>query len=199
MTHLIKKDDQITKKLAGTLTAGGLRALVEERRKLAKTFLLLDYSGSMDEFVTARGTTRKIDALRQLVTDLVAEDNLPCPLVGFGASVGFITRIPAPGGGTPMAKAIDFAAGQGSEHLIVISDGIPDDRDAALRAAQDFMGPIDVFYVGPESDLSGADFMRRLASASRGGRVSVTTLKDTKQLQSAIRGLLAPGRHLPQE
>lgn len=191
--ELVKKEGGIRKKLEGTLQAGSLGQLVKERQVERETFLLLDYSSSMADSVSPYGLTRKIDALRQVAHDL--RDDVSCPQVGFGGyaqsgGIRFLAEsIPEPSGGTPLAEGIFFCKQQGAKHLIVVSDGAPNDREAALQAARDFDGPIDVFYVGPEGD-AGAEFMKRLAEATK-GRVQVTTLKETKFLTSAIRGLLA--------
>lgn len=196
MADLVRKDDQLAKKLSSSLESGSLKALVQERKAEKETHLLLDYSSSMDGGVFYGSQTRKIDALRKIADDLRADTT--CPQVGFGGSaydgsnnIRFIERVPEPAGGTPLAEGIDFCAQHGAKRIVVVSDGEPDDPQAALASAKAFGGVVDIVYVGPEGG-PGAVFMKKLAEATK-GRVQVTTLRDTKQLTGQLRGLLGTG------
>jgi hypothetical protein len=191
MSDLVKKDPSLVRqKLEGTLQAGSLAQLVKERKRERETFLLLDVSGSMLGFTEEHSQTRKIDALKRLVSEL--REELTCPMVAFAEKPSFVSEhIPAPGGWTNLTAAIQFAQQHEAAHLIVISDGLPDSQEASLRAAKAFGGPIDVFYVGPPGDY-GEAFLKALAAAS-GGKSQTISLAQTKQLSSAIRGLLTAG------
>lgn len=73
------------------------------------------------------------------------------------------------GGGTDLAKALRFAkVADGTVRFVVVSDGEPDDKDAALKEARGFKSRIDTVHVGPETDTRAADFLRQLAAASGG-------------------------------
>lgn len=71
---------------------------------------------------------------------------------------------------TDLAGALRFArvADTGNVRFVIISDGEPDQADAALSEARRYRGRIDVIYVGPEARPAGREFLQRLAQA-RGG------------------------------
>jgi hypothetical protein len=199
--ELMSLNDRLTRKLGGSLEKGGLDALVDARKKEQESFLLLDYSSSMDETTGGHAGRRKIDALRDIAKEL--KDEMPnCPQVGFGGYVGvnpfgsasmdnirFIDEVPEPDGGTPLGEGIRFCRENGAKHIVLVSDGAPNDQQLAMQEAALFKGPIDVFYVGPDHDRDGQAFMRRLAESTKGS-ISVTTLRDPKQLAAKVMGLL---------
>jgi len=180
--------DLVRQKLTDTLQASSLKQLVEERRRERETFVLLDCSVSMCDPIGLGNPTRCIDSLRQIAAEL--RETIHCPQVGFGilGNVGFIDVVPEPTGSTPLAEAIEFCRRHHAKHLIVVSDGLPNNPAEALQEARAFPGPIDVFYVG--SDEQGSRFLQELAHATR-GQYQKTTLAAPKQLATSIRGLLA--------
>lgn len=181
-------------KLALTQTSS-LGDLVKAKKLEKETFLLIDCSYSMNETIAVPygRTTTKMDALRQVVEQLRLE-GVVRPMVGFGLmgnghdGVGFIEYIPQPQGGTPLAEGIDFSTSAGATHLIVVSDGEPNDGPRALGAAKRFGGKIDVFYCG-SLPSRGEEFLRSLAAQS-GGQCENVSLGVPKQLTSALKGLL---------
>lgn len=184
MNDLVVRDTLHT-----SLQAGSLASLVKQHQGQQSTMLLLDHSYSMTDPVAPGSRTRSIDALRTMVTQL-KEEMPSLPLVAFGgARAWVVNRVGEPAGGTPLAEALDFARLHHALRVIIISDGIPNSEEGALRAAREFNGPIDVFYVGPRPSR-GEDFLKRLALAS-GGQFQSTTLAQPKQLAAGIRGLLA--------
>ena len=169
-----------------------LDALV--KAKTRRSLLLVDASGSMADTIRKTGE-RKIDALRKVVDGL--RETHPVPVAAFGCygePVTVVDRVPEPQGGTPLDLAIDFGREQGATHLIVVTDGEPNDEGAAFAAARAFGGQIDVFYVGNGND-SGSRFAQQLARMT-GGTCGVTDLGETKQLQSRIAGLLGSANDL---
>lgn len=174
-------------KLNATLTAGSLAALAQAHKAQRTTFLLVDCSYSMR-------SDNKMVNLRRIVQELNSDGIVP-PMVGFGIStdpvteVGMIEAVPQPCGNTPLAKGIRFANTQGATHLIVISDGVPDNPQAALNAAYEFGGPIDVFFVGIRPN-QGEDFLHQLAGIGGGSYQSVSLSGETKVLSSGLRKLL---------
>lgn len=173
--------------LKASAGASSLQSLVRGRVK--RSLLLVDASGSMDSY-TAKGQ-RKIDVLRQVVKDLREAHPVPVAAFGIKGGVEVVDTVPEPHGSTNMHTAIDFGAGQGATHLIIVTDGQPDSESATFAAASRFGKPIDVFYIGDGND-GGADFAKRLAAAT-GGTANVTDLGAPKQLTSAIAGLLGDG------
>src|SRR4051812_3831957 len=89
----------IKQRMAASLQKSSLDDLIKARKQARKSFLLYDYSGSMDEPVGSdyASLTRKIDALRGIDKSL-ADQGVNIPRVGFGENVGFIDTIPEPSG-----------------------------------------------------------------------------------------------------
>lgn len=174
-------------RLNKSLAKGSLNDLVRDRMR-AKSMLLVDVSGSMGD--TIASGARKIDALRDVVATL--RETHPVPIAAFGLNakpaVAFVEKIPDPSGMTPLAEGIDFSKQARATHIIVVTDGQPDDQDEALEAARRFGGVVDVFFIGDENG-HGAAFCRELASVS-GGAVNITDLSDPKRLAAKIAGFL---------
>jgi hypothetical protein len=182
----------LVRQLHSTLEAGSLAKLVKARKAQMETFLVVDHSASMSAHVHPNSQTRCIDALRALVTDL--RQDVACPLVAFSSSVKRAERIPEPYGGTNMIAAIQFCQQEGATHLIMISDGMPQNPPRTLEVAAAFPGVIDVFYVGPDDPQdAGYLFMQELAKAGH-GKAQATSLRETKQLEGRIRGLIGDGK-----
>lgn len=78
------------------------------------------------------------------------------------------------GGSTDLAGALKFArvADVPDMRFIVISDGEPNDANAALKEAAKYQNRIDVIYVGPEALPTGREFLTKLAAASGGQMVT---------------------------
>lgn len=187
-----RADLSVREKLS--LTTGSLADLVKANKTAHRnTFLLLDCSYSMNEPAGQGGRTSKMTALRNVVRGL-KDEGVRATMVGFGIlggtnGVAFITEVPVAEGGTPLAEGIEFSYAHGADHLIVVSDGEPNDQQRALWAAQQFAGPIDVFYVG-QRPSPGESFLQRLATGS-GGQCQSVSLSQTKELSSGLRKLLA--------
>lgn len=183
--------DLVRAKLEKSLRVKSLGDLIKKEQD-ATIWLALDVSGSMRECM--RNGKMKIDGLREVVKDI--ETNGVVKKIAFGGIDGnayVVHSIPNAAGGTPLHAAIDLAKQQGSQRLIVISDGIPDNQDAAMNAAKRFEGKIDVVYVGdPNDPWNGEDFLRKLA-ASTGGTEFTGDLSQPKELAGQIMGLLGEG------
>jgi Mg-chelatase subunit ChlD len=173
-------------RLKGSLAKGSLADLVRSRRR---SMMLVDTSGSMNEFTKTRQT--KIDALRQTVATI--RQSHPVPVAEFNSITQLIEGeyIPNPRGGTQAAKAINFCRAQGATHIVMVTDGQPHDRYEALDAARAFGGPIDVFYIGGAGDY-GADFCRELARIT-GGTCNITDMTAPKELAGNVTKLLGDG------
>lgn len=167
--------------------SGATEQARQVRLRPRAAFVLADVSASMAESAGAR---RKIDVLDEALGPVRGNARL----IAFGAEPREIEPgrpLPWPSGSTALHLALAMIARHNPTHVLVISDGHPDDPRAALMAA-DRLGPvrIDVIYCGPEGDYVGIDFMRRLA---RGG--GSTRLHDLarapKSLPGVVAGLLA--------
>lgn len=147
------------------------------------TALLLDTSSSMSLMVgpTANSPSR-IDELRKVATGFPNTRQFH-----FGSHCRELTpgeSIPNPAGGTNMYHAFNVLKNHGVQHVIVVSDGDPDDEIAALEAAQGLK--VDCCYVGPDP---APEFLRTLAQRT-GGKYNRSSLTMVRELSSTIRGLL---------
>lgn len=176
-------------RLEKTLKATTLDDLVRVKTS-EHVFLMLDCSSSMKHKMR-NGKTR-IEGLREVVKGVQADR--PCQMIAFGPNNGegrtvfFVGGVPAPEGMTPLAEAILFAKEQNAGRVVVISDGWPDNPQAATEAAVAFGGQVDVVFVGDPGD-PGAAFLKSLAEAT-GGTEFDGDLSEPKALTGAVIGLL---------
>jgi len=160
-----------------------------QQQATSEIVILADVSSSMSE--VAGGKT-KIEILREALSHVWPD----CPnahLITFSSLPAFMMSpndLPAPSGGTALHLAIEAAQPLRPGQTIVISDGQPDDQNAALAAANSLTGRIDVIYCGPDSDLEAIAFLQRLAR-STGGQCVVTP-----QNANQSNSLLEPVRRL---
>ena len=97
---------------------------------------------------------------------------------------------PFMGSGTNLAAALRFAkvADVPDMRFFIISDGSPDDEQAALNVAKTYRNRIDTIYVGPESGYAmGREFLETLARASGG---QSTTADRVQELAAKVETLL---------
>lgn len=142
---------------------------------------LADTSGSMAQ---REGSRRRIDLLADVLQQVLTADpafriiafgSVPEELTG--TEPGTNLRLPEPCGSTALHLALEHVArGPRPTRVVVISDGSPDDPQAALAAAKT-LAPItiDAYYVGPDDDRAAIGFMRALSLA--GGRPGVAGLR----------------------
>jgi hypothetical protein len=149
----------------------------------------------MDRPVT--GGKRRIDVLADILR-VVLPVEPEARLIAFSDTVVEIatpSELPQPNGSTALHAALQYAAPLNPRRLIIISDGEPDDRGAALRAARAFHCRIDSFHAGDEDDRGAISFLRNLSlMGAPGGRASVTDLRHPDRLAGALRLLLAAPR-----
>lgn len=168
----------------------GRVAMQQERinRRDGAAVILADISASMG--APAWGGQRKIDVLREAVAGALQQS--AARLFVFSSAVREVQGIPEPEHNTNLAQALDDVRKLNPGVTLVISDGQPDNESAALAAARQFRGAIDVLYIGPEGDRRAIDFMKRLAAAA-GGNVrthDVARIGNAQQLLGHIAGLL---------
>ncbi len=173
-------------RLQTSLTKGSLADLVQSRRR---SLMLVDISGSMNDMT--KTYERKIDALRTTVKAIT--ETHPVPVAAFDTTTALLEgdQIPEPRGGTRVAQALNFAARQGANHVVMVTDGQPHDQYEALDAGRAFGGPVDVFYIGGHGDR-GLSFAQELARVT-GGTCNVTDLTAPKELSGKITLLLGDG------
>ena len=154
-----------------------------------QVILVLDTSGSMSSQADTPGECR-IDALRGVVEELRLK-KVPFKQLIFNSTCMWSDIITEPGGGTNLASALTFCKQANAKHVIIVSDGQPDSREAALIAARNLGCKIDVFFVGPKYDTSAQDFMKKLAALSGG----IADAVSFKELQAKVAGMLTAGEN----
>lgn len=181
--------DLVRSSLDKSLRAKTLSDLVRVRGG-EEVYLLVDTSGSMDAGHPMKNGRAPIDALRDVVKDI--QTKRPVKLIAFGDEGAFATStVPDARGGTPLHRAIDLAKQLNVSRCIVLSDGIPDDTNAAMESARAFGGQIDVVYIGDPGGR-GERFLKQLAE-STGGTEFHGDLSQMKELVGQIMGLLVAG------
>ena len=129
-----------------------------------------EVTGSWDEGIRQTGKTRYERACDEL-SKLQASLPSKIAVISFSSSAVFCPSGTPTflHGNTGLAEALRFAQiADGCDlRFIVISDGDPDSKEAALAEAKKFESRIDTIYIGPE-DGQGRSFLRRLAAASGG-------------------------------
>ena len=150
--------------------------------------VLVDVSGSMWDPIGVANICKWQHA-KIAVEDILRD----CPKVRIVAfSSGFkevraSADLPGAGGGTDLAGAFNFIGPWRPRKTIVVSDGIPDDTDAALVAARRLTGVIDTIYCGPDGHPA-ISFLRSLNPLSGGHH---TTWEGARELSTTVRGLIA--------
>jgi Mg-chelatase subunit ChlD len=167
------------------------------------TVLLLDCSGSM---ATPEGSRTRLtlltDAVRQVLpatpgARVVAFASLPQELRGL--EPGPALQLPEPSGGTDVAAALDFVGAMQPRptRVLLLTDGQPDDAQAALNAAKR-LAPmiIDSIYIGPDNAIGALGFLRALALAAgtvQGVAIAQSAREPAKLAQTMLR-LTGPAR-----
>lgn len=141
------------------------------------TALLLDRTGSM--------WGRSLELLNEAVRDFKDIRRF--------SYAGDITEL-APGelvrnayGRNNEPGAFRYLKGLGITHIVMVTDGRPDDEEESLEAAKGLK--VDIIYIGPPPE---PEFLRRLASLT-GGTYNRAEIKLTAELTAAVRGLLPTG------
>ena len=154
------------------------------------TVILLDTSSSMALPV---GNRRRADVLADILKALPA--GAAIRRVSFNSIVTEVAgkeAWPEPGGGTALASALTFAAGLRPARVIVISDGEPDNAEAALAVARDLGAGgchIETYFCGDERAHEATAFLRALAWCSHDGfgRTAVADLSRPELLEGELR------------
>lgn len=186
--------------MTAAIVPGSVAAVAARANKsIAETFLsvdliaMVDVSGSMESHDSRGGRSRYAVACDEL-TKLQGQYPGKVGIIAFSNTAHFVPGGVPPmlSGGTNLESALQMAKkadGVGPK-FVVISDGQPNSEEACLAVARTFKSPISTIYVGPESDQSGQDFLRRLAAAAGG---SFQDAKLASLLGDSLRPLLSAG------
>jgi Mg-chelatase subunit ChlD len=160
-----------------------------------RSVIVLDVSGSMAFPESGRYRIDiAADVLRMALTKtpaarVVLFNALPMELVGLGPTISSL-KLPPPDGSTALHLALNLIGKMTPKptRVVVISDGQPDDAEAALRSAR-ALAPcaINALHVGPDNDAAAVAFLRELASAGGvQGASGVRSLTDPAALADEI-------------
>lgn len=140
--------------------------------------LILDRSGSMADRLRD-SDMRKIDRLREVVAGL-NQQGVAFRQVVFDHEILETTVIGEPRGGTNLTGALMYALETAhATKIAVVSDGIPDNKETAMEAAQrakELGVKIDTFYCG-NPGTEGEAFLHELARMT-GGQGQTVDLSD---------------------
>jgi hypothetical protein len=142
------------------------------------TCLLLDVSASMDGSpIRELGLiAAKFTGVRRFIFSNDCEELAPGQYIGDAQE------------GTCMGEAFKYVRDKGIKHVILVTDGRPNDEQLALDESVDLK--IDIFYVGPPP---APEFLYKLARHT-GGKYGECSLFEQGKLEEGIKGLLpAPG------
>ena len=147
--------------------------------------ILLDLSSSMLDMDAGEryGDISRYDRLVEIVADFPDERKFGFNYSAFEIPKG--TQIPQPCGGTSLAKALLHLDQVGIYHIILISDGQPQDKPGCIQLAANFE-KIDVIYAGPQP---APPFLKEFADAAS-GQYYDCSFNLPKQLTQAVSGLL---------
>jgi len=125
--------------------------------------------------------------LRKIVLELTATH-----IYAFSRACKRISReaIPEPQSTTALASALVKIKSRGITRAVLVTDGLPDDEESALREASGLV--LDIFYVGPAPK---PEFLDRLARAAKAGsKAELASLSAGSSLKRQVSLLLSDGR-----
>jgi hypothetical protein len=104
--------------------------------------------------------------------------------------------LPEPEGGTNLAGALIHIRPLRPRRVIVISDGEPNDPEAALAAARALATHVASYFCGDENNFAAIAFLRALSwcSADGVGQARVADLRHPERLAAELRLLLTGPR-----
>ena len=190
----MKPEDQITRtndkieeyKKTKSLTLAERMNILKVNRD---TCLLLDISISMGAFATLDvGNKSRYDLMLEtiekfpIIRKFVFSNN--CHEVPAGA------EIPKPNGSTALDKGFNTVNEKGLKHIILLTDGGPNDTHAAIAAAKQIKDlKLNIIYIGPKPI---PQFLIDLAHAVGGTFDEVTLISGAAQkiLENKIKGFL---------
>jgi hypothetical protein len=170
-----------------------LRLANTEAADMTRAVILADVSGSMGFPVSL--DKRRIDVLRTTLAAILPSVPDAC-LVAFNDNVFLLEPgqpLPEPAGNTALHLALERARTMWCDHVIVIADGEPDDKQAAIKVALALDCRISTYYCGEEGNRAATSFLKTLALCSRHGvgRAMLGDLRKPEKLAGELRLLLA--------
>ncbi len=112
--------------------------------------ILIDVSGSMQ--ATVENGIRKIDILRKAVDRPLAEKECVVTFSNRAVILPNLQSIPEPMGNTDLCLGLEAAKQYNPSLLLLISDGSPDDKSAAIALAKTMACRINTLYIGEDDN-----------------------------------------------
>jgi hypothetical protein len=152
--------------------------------------LLLDVSASMGE-----GRPRRIDVLWDAVRRLkTPHSRWRVAVFSRHCRWADVREVPEPHGNTDLAEAFKEIGQVRPSSVTLITDGQPDDTEAAHAAGLLLNCPINICFVGDEDETRAVEFCRRLCEATKGTfATEVLTLAAIEKTTHTIRKMLGDG------
>jgi hypothetical protein len=169
----------------------GPAAKLKKRMEGATNELVVvcDCSGSMGDYIGHTGQS-KYEHLEIALKDIL-KTHPRIRIIPFASTARVIDahkqRLPRPSGSTRLDEALKLAKSFKPRKTIIISDGQPDDRKAALTVAESMTGQIDSIYCGPDGDPA-IEFLRSLCHGAGGESFTWDGYK--AELSSVVQRLL---------
>jgi hypothetical protein len=152
--------------------------------------LLLDVSASMEA-----GRPRRIELLWEAVRRLRTPESR-WRVTAFSSDCRWINlqTCPEPYGSTDVAGAFGEIGRVNPTAVTLITDGQPDDADAAQAAGLLLKCPIHICFVGDADDLQAVEFCQHLCEATKGTfATEALTLAALEKTTHTIRRMLGDG------
>jgi hypothetical protein len=165
-----------------------------ESKANAVSIILVDVSASMAEPV---GDRRRCDVLDEILRQVLPASQ-DARVFAFSELVQEIergARVPVPGGGTALHTALTYIAPFQPMQVVVLSDGEPNDAEAALAVARTLSCNFVTYFCGDERNHTAVAFLRALAwTSSNGiGHAAVIDLHYPDKLVAELRLQLTTG------
>jgi len=158
------------------LPGGKVEPLAQTQAKESQVFLLLDCSSSMEGSKLIQAQNGSLE-----FADKALSSGYAVGLISFGSSAEVLSELSLnlsalresvqelnASGSTNMTAGIELAVEEltsrnGARAIVLVTDGAPDDRGSAIRAAEHAKASgIDIITIG--TDDADIDFLRQLAS-----------------------------------
>ena len=157
------------------------------RDERGDVIILADISTSMEDYVGDAET--RWDAMKEAL--IASYDASNTRIIEFGSYARFINSpnvISRPRGSTDLAAALRIAIAEQPGQILVISDGEPNSKEAALDEAARFKGVINCIFIGNDGNVEAIKFLDELSKAAA-GRIVVHAMNvmQQKTLSEAMR------------
>jgi hypothetical protein len=164
------------------------RSVIPKQTRKPCTVLLLDTSGSMSE----GDPDRRIDLLWKGVQAIKTPTSTwRTAIFNDRCRWTSLETVPTPSGQTYLAQAFHEVGRVSPTLITLVTDGEPNDHDAALTAAVALQCPINILYVGDPNGTEAIIFCRQVCEQTKGTfATEVLTLQSVQTVATTMRKML---------